>query len=365
MRIAYGVHGYGRGHATRALAVLGELSRRHELLILAGGDAYDAMAGHFPIVRIPTLGYSYRRNGTRSNFLTFRDNAPALLDLLTRGVGFQTVVDTLADFRPSVAISDAEPWTHRAAARLRVPRIGFDHFGIMVYCRPRMRWIDRVISLRDAWVYRTLMGQPERVLVSSFFDAPPRRAGVRVVGTLLRHEVHDYAAEDGDHLLAYFNKGMHLFSPRIEHALRCAGRPVRVYGTDRRGTDGSLDFRALGNRPFLSDLASCHAVISTAGNQLVGEALHFCKPMLVMPEDCVEQRVNAMGLQRLGIGMQASQFRLTDATIQQFLARVPEFRENMRENQRDGRREAVESIERFLDELAGSEDESVVTTNVA
>jgi hypothetical protein len=37
MRILYGVFGYGRGHATRALSVLPELMERHEVTVLAGG----------------------------------------------------------------------------------------------------------------------------------------------------------------------------------------------------------------------------------------------------------------------------------------------------------------------------------------
>src|ERR1700685_3997997 len=36
MRIVYGVHGYGWGHATRALGVLPDLMRPHEVLVLAG-----------------------------------------------------------------------------------------------------------------------------------------------------------------------------------------------------------------------------------------------------------------------------------------------------------------------------------------
>ena len=36
LRIAYGVHGYGRGHSSRALAVLPELTKRHDVLVLAG-----------------------------------------------------------------------------------------------------------------------------------------------------------------------------------------------------------------------------------------------------------------------------------------------------------------------------------------
>ncbi len=54
MRILYGVFGYGRGHATRALSILPELRERHEVVVLAGGDAYDAIAPDHPVVRILT-----------------------------------------------------------------------------------------------------------------------------------------------------------------------------------------------------------------------------------------------------------------------------------------------------------------------
>ena len=42
MRIVYGVHGYGRGHATRALAVVQSLAARHDVRLFACGDAYDS-----------------------------------------------------------------------------------------------------------------------------------------------------------------------------------------------------------------------------------------------------------------------------------------------------------------------------------
>jgi hypothetical protein len=71
VRILYAVHGYGRGHATRTLAILPELARRHTLLCLAGGDAYTAIWPDFPVVRIPTLRFVYARGtGRVSNSLT-------------------------------------------------------------------------------------------------------------------------------------------------------------------------------------------------------------------------------------------------------------------------------------------------------
>src|SRR5262245_36271914 len=134
MRILYGIHGYGRGHATRALAVLPRLTQTHQVLVLAGGDAYAALGADYPVARIPTLSFVYNSgSGKRSHGQTLRRNGPALLDVLGRGPVFDMVVDMIRDFSPDAIIADAEPWTHAAAAHLRIPRISFDHIGLLAY----------------------------------------------------------------------------------------------------------------------------------------------------------------------------------------------------------------------------------------
>ncbi len=350
MRIVYGVFGYGRGHATRAMGVLPELTKRHQVLLLAGGDARDALAPIHPVIPIPTLRYAYA--GSRlSAPETLRQNLPILSDLLSRGEELQHVTDLLAAFKPHVAICDADPFTHRAAAHLGVPRISFDHFGILAYCRPHVPLRHRPAALRDAFVYRLLVGRPERAIVSSFYSAPPARSGVRCVGPLLRDELFAVKAESGDHLLVYLNQGRHQYTPRMEHALQMLGMPVLVYGTGEEGTDGSIAYRRTDNRRFIEDMAGCRALVSTAGNQIIGEAIHLEKPLLVLPEESAEQRVNACAVERLGIGEQVSFEDLDAGVLRRFLSRTERYVGRARWLARDGRLEAVDALEQFAAEL--------------
>lgn len=355
MRIVYAVHGYGRGHATRALAVLPGLARKHKLLVLAGGDAYAAMWPDYPVVRIPTLGFAYgKRSGARSNWATLKRNLPAMLDLVLHGPVFNMIRDAVRDFAPEVVIADAEAWTHRVAKSMGIARISFDHIGIMEYCRPRIEWRDRLEACLDTFYYRQLMLRPERVIVSSFYSAPARRPGVCTVGTLPRQAVRDITPTRGDHLLAYFNQGHHQFGPQILQTLEHAGCPVHIYGTERRGRHGQLQFLPTSNLPFIEDLAACRAVISTAGNQLMGEAIALGKPVLVMPERCVEQRLNAAAVERLGIGMRTTPKQFTPALLTKFLGQLDTFISAMGPHRRDGLDESIAAIERFLAELAPS-----------
>jgi uncharacterized protein (TIGR00661 family) len=350
MRLVYGVFGYGRGHATRALAVLPELERRHELLIVAGGMAYELLARERPVVRVPSLDYRYR-DGALATVATLRENLPAVADLVCGGPQLRAVVGTMRDFRPDVAICDVDPWTHRATAMLGVPRISFDHYGILAHCRPPVPRGDELRYARDVTVYRLLTGRPERVVVSSFYDAPPRHRDICRVGALLRDDVHPLRATRGEHLLVYFNQPA-MFTDRVAAALDEAGMPAIVYGTERRGRDGVCEFRAPAQRGFLEDLARCRAVVGSAGNQLVGEALYFGKPLLVTPEDSVEQRINADAVVRAAFGAAVPQGQLTGARLRAFLAAEPRLRDRTRWCVRDGRADAVAALERYAAELA-------------
>jgi len=60
MRIAWGVHGYGRGHAMRVQALAGGLGARHELRFFAGGQAAGLDLGGGAAVPLPCLAYAYR-----------------------------------------------------------------------------------------------------------------------------------------------------------------------------------------------------------------------------------------------------------------------------------------------------------------
>jgi uncharacterized protein (TIGR00661 family) len=362
VRILYGVFGYGRGHATRAAAVLPELRQRHDVTVLAGGDAYDQLAAHFPVVRIPTLRYEYGADGRRSLSRTFGENLRHVVSLAAHGESLREVERLATDFRPHVAICDAEPWTHAAAGRLGIPRISFDHFGILAYCRPEIAWYDRLRSVRDVYAYRSLMGQPDRIIVSSFYEGGARDPRIRFVGPLLREEVLASRPSRGDHLLAYFNQGDLQLLPPIERALHRLRIPVVVYGTTRQGSSGLLTFRPPSNLPFLEDLASCRAVFSTAGNQLVGEAMYLGKPMLVMPEHTVEQRLNGAAVERLGIGLMVQPEDVSPEAFQRFFAREEAFAAAARRQTRDGRADALVALEGFARELARRAPRGVART---
>jgi len=351
VRIAYGVHGYGRGHATRVLAVLPGLVARHEVRVFAGGDAFELLSRHFPVERIPHLSFDYR--GSRMSLAsTLAANAEVGWDLLTRGPRVRRLEEQLRDFGPEVVVSDSEPLVLRAARALDLPTIGLDHVGVIAHCRPRLPLCDRPQLVLEAAAYRLLVGRVDRAVVSSFYEAPPRRPGVRLVSPILRENVLRARPWNGAHLLVYFNNGVRLYAPHVDAALKALDCPVRVYGAGRDGQDGNVFHSTIDEERFLRDLAGCRAILATGGHQLISEALHLGKPMLVSPEASAEQRLNAFQVEALGAGRSIRHSRISAGAIRDFLARGEQYRAALARLERRRPPAPLEVLEPLVRELA-------------
>ena len=319
MRIAYTVMGYGRGHAMRTAAVLPGLERDHEVRVFAGRDAHDMLARDHDSVEIPVIGYQYGSHGRISSRRTLVRNAPLVADLMAAGPRTRAVWQQMADFAPDIVISDSETYGHRFARHHAIPRIGFDHVGIMAYCHCDFAPGDALAGIRDGLGYRAFMGDPDRVIVSSFYPARPRRDTVQLVGPILREPVRHATPYRGNRVLVYLNKGAHQYTPAVDTALRACGENVIIYGTTHRGTSANLEFKAPSQQGFIDDLAAAKAVVSTAGNQLLSEAIYLGKPVLALPEDAVEQRLNAQAVRTMGVGTSASLHKLSLSCLGEFL----------------------------------------------
>lgn len=351
LRIAYGVMGYGRGHATRVRSVLPALMAQHDVTVFAGGDAVPVLSPLAPVVKIPTLGYVYSHRGDLSVTGTVARNFSGMSDLLLGGQGLATVTGELRRGDFDLVISDSEAWTHRAAERLHLPRISFDHVGVIAWCQPHFPPELWMRGQRDGWVYRRLMGQPDRIMITSFYAAEPVDAATRVIGPVLREELMNVQPRTGDYLLVYLNKGRHQYTAGLDLALRRLDAPVVIYGTPYRGRVDNLEFRPPGNAEFIRDLANCKALLSTAGNQLIGEAIYFRKPLLALPENVFEQQLNARMVERMGIGARGRLTSLTVGDVEDFLVGCEAYRDRMPASTGDGRTAAAATLLEFIDEL--------------
>lgn len=354
--IFYGLAGEGRGHATRARAVVEALRLRHRVTLFTSDCALDMLAPLYEgtdvrVVSIPGLHFTYNRSGQVD-----------LLGTVAGAARFRLKVDRFADAllpelergRPDLVIADFEPILPRACRKLGVPFISFDHQHYLVVSDlSALPFGLRQQAALSAPFVRALYDWQQGTIVSSFYR-PPLKAAYRdaiQVGVLLRPEVVRQRPQHGRHVLAYMRRRAR---PAVMQALAACGREVFIYGLGQRPAEGRLRFLPIDERRFLEHMAGCDAVLSTAGNQLVGEALYLRKPMLVMPEERnFEQSVNAYFLEQSGGGW-AERGTLTAGRLGAFLEATPSLRACIEPGSVCGNFEAVAAIEGFVDQAMGT-----------
>ena len=244
-----------------------------------------------------------------------------------------------------------EPALPRACARQRIPLVSVDHQHFLLsYDLSSLPWAlqwNAWFMSHAVWMYSA--GATDTV-VSAFFRPPLKRGWEHViqVGPLLRQAVTQAVPSDRGFILSYLRR--HTPFSTLASLADC-GLPVKVYGLGSRDPIGSLSFHPIDERQFVEDLASCRGLIAAAGNQLIGEALHLGKPLLVLPEQAhAEQLMNSHFLAGMGCG----EFRLletvTPQDVQAFLGSLDRFRSALTGvcGKMDGTPDVLAVIERRL-----------------
>jgi uncharacterized protein (TIGR00661 family) len=332
-RIAYALTDQGRGHSSRVSAIADDLEARgHSLLFVCGGNAGSLMrAAGRQVVDVPVLRHLMRDNEIR---LWTSLAGMGVQQLRTLGT-VSRVAESLAAFGPDLLVSDFESYSVRAAARLGIPVVAFNHQQILTHTRfdvpPRYRF--------DAWVARLVVrtASPSRavhVIVSSFYFPPlvdPKHT--TLVGPILRKAILEAEPSDGDEILVYHNDPTG-FSRFLEVLRAVEEAKFVVYNfepTPALRDAPNLRFERPNTEGFVRDLARARAVISSAGYTLMCEAIHLAKPQLAMPNGGIfEQTLNALYLERMGLGRAMVGSEITPDDVRGFLARHAGYADKLR-----------------------------------
>jgi len=328
--IAISLCGEGRGHATRIATLVERLRGGHDLLIFTSADAFEFLTRRFAddprirIVAIPGIVFQYS-----SGRLDVPRSIATGLDYQARELGplVDRMLGELDAFGADLAVTDFEPALPRAAARQGIPLVSVDHqHFLLAYDLSSLPWWlqwQAWLMSHAVWMYVT---EATDTVVSAFFRPPLKRGWEHVVqvGPLLRGEVQRAAPSDGGFVLSYLRRHTPF---QALAALADGGLPVKVYGLGERDAVGSVSFHAIDEQRFVDDLAACRCLVSAAGNQLIGEALHLGKPMLLLPERAhAEQLMNSHFLAGMSCGEFTLLEQVTPAFVRGFFERLDTFR---------------------------------------
>src|SRR5688572_20645829 len=272
---------------------------------------------------IPGLRFAYDRAGHLNRTSTLVRSIPFLCRL---GGEARRLARLLEADRVDLALVDFEPLLPRAARLAGIPVMAIDHQQFLTACDLSTLPLPlRTGAGTLAHFVRAFYDGPLPSVISSFFFPPLKKHAQDVVqaGVLLRREFEQLTPETGGHLVAYLRRHP---PQEVLSALLFCGHPVRVYGAAEVGTWANLSFRPVSAAGFAEDLATSIGLVSTAGNQVIGEALSLKKPVLAYPEPGnLEQRINAHFIDALRVGWTVPARKLTAELVQRFIQAAPEL----------------------------------------
>jgi uncharacterized protein (TIGR00661 family) len=322
-RIIYGVAGEGSGHSSRSREIIAYLqSRGHTVKVVSYDRGYRNLCDKFDVFETEGLSISSTDNRV-SKIKTFTDN----LQKLPRGHKKLQELrkEIFKKFEPDCVFTDFEPMTAYLAIHYDLPLISVDNqhrLRYMIYTCPHHLKQDELLTRN---IIRAIVPKPDVALVTTFYFGQPKNERTYFFPPILREAVRNLQSCTEDHILVYLTGGFETFLAKLTQFQR---EKFRVYGYSRDDAEGNLQYRPFSKNGFLHDLASCKAVMATAGFTLMTEALYLRKPYLALPmRGQFEQEINAYFLARLQYGK--CMRRVNGQAIGDFLYRLPDYRENL------------------------------------
>jgi uncharacterized protein (TIGR00661 family) len=332
--IVYSVNGEGRGHATRVQAIIEMLVPDHRFVLLASEDAYEHFRTEYSnhpwvkVSRLPGMRFKYR-NGKLCYLSSVLGSLPFLCNI-RKHVG--SIQKLLHQVRPDLAITDFEPLLPRAAQRCRIPWLSLDHQHFLSVSDFRgipwkLRWQSRFLRCSIGMFYRGQSGEA----VSSFSHLPSREGCQHVerIGVLIRKKIQEYRPQISNegHLVVYVRGEA---PDSFWEALSKVDRTIYAFGKSVPPVTKNIEFFGIQNDQFIRCLAKSDALITTAGNQLVGEAMYLGKPVFALPEQGnFEQGVNGWLVSQTQAGWSIPIDQVSPHVLEQFLLSLPLMRKRL------------------------------------
>ncbi len=315
----------------------------HTVKVVSYDRGYRNLKDQFDVFETEGLHIASSDNRV-SKVKTFTDN----LQRLPRGHQKLNALrkEIFKGFQPECVITDFEPMTAYLAHHYRLPLITIDNqhrLRYMTYPCPTHLQKERRMTVS---IIRAIVPQPDVSLITTFYYGEANNERTFFFPPILREEVLALQPSDGGHVLVYLTSG---FESYLRFLRSFSREQFRVYGYDRDDQEGQIVYRPFSKEGFLQDLASCKAVMATAGFTLMTEAFYLRKPYLALPmRGQFEQELNAYLLARLNYGINLRRVR-TEA-IGNFLYRLPDYKNNLNTYRAEDNRAIKAKLGELLDE---------------
>lgn len=294
--IFYGVAGFGRGHANRAITILRDMEKTQAVrfVFFSSGHAYDYLEQQIrpphQLIRIPVPSFIFGSSGridfikTAIEFIRYKLSSSRWLPPLRQRIQGEQPVMIISDFEPALA---------RLAREHQRPLLIVDHQSLFAMTPASSIPLPQQLGF---WLTRSVVslfyrrGFDKRLVCS--FSAPQEQETLKntqFIGSLLSDDLPDEKPLINQVLVYYVAK----IPESVLKVLANSPVPVHLYGQGERESIGSCHFFPVNRKGFLADLSQSRLLVCSTGNQLLSEALHYRIPILsISMNNQPEQKLN-------------------------------------------------------------------------
>jgi len=343
-KILYSLAQDGRGHASRGYEIIRRLAKKnHKIMVLTGGDTYEPLEKTLAKMKNVSmhrlLGFQcvYNKKGNINYIKTASKNIPSFVFAEIIIKKLKKLIDR---YKFDFAISDFEPFLPRAAKSKKLNFITIDNQHRLLWEKIKARHIpfkhipSYIVTLGLVFSIHPLS---RKCIITSVFQPELRKKKVRgteiiVTGPLIRKEIEDLKnqVKKQDFVLVYvkpvLEKAVIPVLKKVNHKFIMYVSNPRKYKKNK-----NLKYKRHSHTGFAKDMARCKTVISSAGEQLMSEALYLGKPLFLMPEvGTFEQTLNGRSVKNAYVGDYKDITRVKKEHITRFLKNLEFYEKNIK-----------------------------------
>ena len=345
-RIVYGVSGDGAGHSSRAKIVAKYLiDQGHEILIASYDRGYINLRDYFDVIEISGLSIVTKNNKVDKS-KTFTKNFQNLPETRKRMNYLRKAA--FKEFKPDCVITDFEPQTAYLANHYNIPLVTLDNQHCLRYIEYKCPRRLKANALLAQNVIKAMVPKPDYSIITTFYEGKLTNNRSFLTAPLIRDEILDLQPTDGDYIIVYFTKGFKSLNKMLQEFPR---EKFILYGfqngSEEYKKEANVEYKPFDNEQFLEDLASCKAIIGTAGFTLITEGFYLGKPYLATPmAGQFEQEYNGYMLEQCGFGK--NMLKLNKNLISAFLYEIPDYKANLKNYNHIGNSEVFNKLDELL-----------------
>lgn len=387
LEIAFSICGEGHGHYGRTIEIIKTLSRKLpncNITLYSYGDVLEIykldknIPKNVRIKEIPGFRFKYRPEGFLKSILT------TAFDLTNNIVFFKTISLTLLYiitfpvtkifsliFKKDIfknyyskyfdyfdfAITDLEPLLPRVALLRNKPFLTFDNQHAMLYGDieiHKFEFTERIEHLFISTFLRTYHPRSDFSILTTFTEIPIKkqyRKKVVAIGPLIRKEIVELKGKEKyeNYILVYAHKILRknlfpiLLNLKEENFIIFTkfDDELKNYSLNEK----HITLFQIDPVNFAQKLLNCKAIISSAGNTTLGEALFLKKPFFAISlEGQFEQRLNRYLLEKKGWGTGCKLSELKKEHLVNFIKNIEIYKNNLKDANIEDHTEKITSI---------------------